>query len=53
MIKISRQLVENFAAGDMKAAAMLFEQLRRLLFAYFYRVGGDRCVPKTCCRKPC
>ncbi len=44
MIKISQQLVENFAAGDMKAAALLFEQLRRPLFAYFYRLGGDRCV---------
>ncbi len=44
MIKISRQLVENFAAGDLKAAGMLFEQLRRPLFAFLYRLGGDRCI---------
>ncbi len=44
MIKISRQLVNDFAAGDRKAVAMLFEQLRRPLFAYFFRLGGDRCL---------
>ncbi|MBU1105994.1 MAG: RNA polymerase sigma factor [Candidatus Riflebacteria bacterium] len=44
MLKIDRQLVKNFDRGDAKAAAMLFEQLRRPLFAYFYRLSGDRCV---------
>lgn len=44
MIKISRQLVRDFSVGDRKAAATLFEQLRRPMFAYFYRLGGDRCV---------
>ncbi len=44
MIKISRQLVTNFAAGDPKAAVILFEQLRRPLFAFLYRLSGDRCI---------
>jgi len=44
MIKIDRQLIEKFAAGNSKAAAELFEQLRRPFFAYLYRLSGDRCV---------
>lgn len=44
MLKIDEQLVRNFERGDAKAAAMLFEQLRRPLFAYFYRLSYDRCV---------
>ncbi len=44
MIKIDRQLIEKFAGGDHKVAAELFGQLRRPLFAYFYRLAGDRCV---------
>ncbi len=44
MIKISRQLVENFAGGDLKAVATLFEQLRRPLFAFLYRLSADRCI---------
>jgi RNA polymerase sigma-70 factor (ECF subfamily) len=44
MIKISRQLVENFAAGDLKSAGILFEQLRRPLFAFLYRLSCDRCI---------
>ena len=44
MLKIDKQLVRNFERGETKAAAMLFEQLRRPLFAYFYRLSGDRCV---------
>ena len=44
MLKIDRQLVKNFECGEAKAAAMLFEQLRRPLFAYFYRLSYDRCV---------
>lgn len=37
-------MVENFRLGDAKAATVLFEQLRRPLFAYFYRLSGDRCI---------
>lgn len=44
MTKIDRQLIEKFAGGDKKAAAELFEQLRRPFFAYLYRLSGDRCV---------
>ncbi|HAE38302.1 MAG TPA: hypothetical protein DCG57_06640 [Candidatus Riflebacteria bacterium] len=44
MLKIDRQLVKNFERGEAKAAATLFEQLRRPLFAYFYRLSYDRCV---------
>jgi RNA polymerase sigma-70 factor (ECF subfamily) len=44
MNKISRQLVENFRHGDRKAAGALFEQLRRPLFAYLYRLCNDRFV---------
>lgn len=44
MIKIDRQLIEKFAGGDRLAASQLFELLRRPLFAYFYRLSGDRCV---------
>lgn len=44
MNKVSRQLVETFRRGDKKAAAALFEQLRRPLFAYLYRLSGDRFV---------
>lgn len=44
MIKIEKQLVENFGRGDARAAGVLFEQLRRPLFAFFYRLAGDRCV---------
>lgn len=44
MIKIDRQLIDKFAGGDTRAAARLFEQLRRPFFAYLYRLSGDRCV---------
>ncbi|KAF1080441.1 MAG: hypothetical protein GQF41_3265 [Candidatus Rifleibacterium amylolyticum] len=44
MLKIEKQLVTDFGKGDAKAAAALFEQLRRPLFAYFYRLSFDRCV---------
>lgn len=44
MLKIDRQLVEDFAHGNPRSAGILFEQLRRPLFAYFYRLSSDRCV---------
>lgn len=44
MNKIDRQLVEDFRRGDKKAAARLFEQLRRPLFGYLYRLTSDRFV---------
>lgn len=44
MNKISKQLVENFRRGDKKVAAELFEQVRRPLFGYLYRLTTDRFV---------
>lgn len=44
MIKIDKQLVENFSRGDAKAAEILFEQLRRPLFACLYRLACDRSI---------
>lgn len=44
MIKIDKQTVNDFCSGHKKAAAALFEQLRRPFFAYFYRLSGDRCI---------
>lgn len=44
MNKINRQLVENFCKNDRRAATMLFEQLRRPLFGYLYRMCRDRFV---------
>ncbi|MFZ5951801.1 MAG: RNA polymerase sigma factor [Candidatus Rifleibacteriota bacterium] len=44
MNKIPAQLIENFRRGDRRAAASLFEQLRRPLFGYFYRLCSDRFV---------
>jgi RNA polymerase sigma-70 factor (ECF subfamily) len=41
MGKISKQLVERFRHRDKNAAAALFEQIRRPLFGYLYRLSRD------------
>lgn len=44
MNKISQQLVNDFRKGDKNAARSMFEQLRRPLFGYLYRLCGERFV---------
>lgn len=44
MNKISKQLVENFRRGDIRSAAELFEQVRKPLFGYLYRLTTDKFV---------
>ena len=44
MNKINRQLIENFRNNDRRAATMLFEQLRKPLFGYLYRMCRDQHV---------
>ncbi len=44
MLKIDRQIIENFLAGEKKSTAILFDKLRRPMFAFLYRMACDRNV---------